>query len=57
MVSTDVFSVILYAGGLGLAALNVSQISTPKLSGNPVNVALLAGYTLAISAIYGWEFI
>lgn len=57
MVSTDVFSVILYAGGLGLAALNVSQISTPKLSGNPVNVALLAGYTLAISAIYGWKFI
>lgn len=51
------FSVILYAVGLGLAALNVSQISTPKLSGNPVNVVLLAAYTLAITAIYGWKLL
>lgn len=57
MFSTDVFSVILYASGLGLAALNVSQISTPKLSGNPVNVVLLASYTLAITAIYGWNLL
>lgn len=57
MVSTDVFSVILYTSGLGLAALNVSQITTPKLSGNPINVALLAGYTLVISAIYGWKLL
>jgi len=57
MVGTGVFSVILYASGLGLAALNVSQITTPKLSGNPVNVALLASYTLAITAIYGWRLL
>lgn len=49
-----VFAVILYASGLGLAALNVSNIKTPKLSGNPVNVALLGAYTLGITAIYGW---
>lgn len=51
------FAVILYASGLGLAALNVSQISTPKLSGKPINVVLLATYTLAITAIYGWKLL
>ena len=40
-----------------LAALNVSQISTPKLSGKPINVVLLATYTLAITAIYGWKLL
>ena len=57
MFSADVFPVILYISGLGLAALNVSQISTPKLSGKPVNVVLLASYTLAITAIYGWTLL
>ena len=51
------FAVILYASGLGLAALNVSNIKTPKLSGNPVNVFLLAFYTLGITAIYGWKLL
>ena len=49
----DMFSIVLGACGLCLAALNVSQIKTPKLSGNPVNVALLATYTLAITFVYG----
>ena len=49
------FSVILYASGLGLAALNVSRIKTPKLSGNPINVLILASYTLVMTAIYGWK--
>lgn len=49
-----VFAVILAASGLGLAILNVSQIKTPKLSGNPVNVIILAIYTLVVTAIYGW---
>jgi phosphatidylserine synthase len=57
MFGSGTFSVILYAAGLGLAALNVSQISTPKLSGNPINVVLLATYTLAITAIYGWKLL
>ncbi|PCJ33744.1 MAG: CDP-alcohol phosphatidyltransferase [Moraxellaceae bacterium] len=48
------FSVILYACCLGLTALNVSQIKTPKLSGNPVNVLILAAYTLGLTAIYSW---
>ncbi|MCK4842752.1 MAG: CDP-alcohol phosphatidyltransferase family protein [Methylococcales bacterium] len=52
--SQSVFSIILYASGLSLAALNVSQIKTPKFSGNPINVKILATYTLGITAIYGW---
>jgi phosphatidylserine synthase len=55
--SAGVFSVILYASGLGLAILNVSQIKTPKLSGKPINVVILASYTLALTAIYGWKFL
>ncbi len=55
--SAGVFSVILYISGLGLAALNVSQIKTPKLSGNPINVYILAGYTLAMTVIYGWKLL
>lgn len=57
MFGSGIFSVILYAAGLGLAALNISQISTPKLSGNPINVVLLASYTLAITAVYGWRLL
>jgi phosphatidylserine synthase len=55
--STGEFSIILYASGLGLAALNVSNIKTPKLSGNPINVFLLAAYTLGMSAVYGWKLL
>ncbi len=54
-VSEGTFSVILYVSGLGIAALNVSQIKTPKLSGNPVNVCILAVYTLVITGIYGFK--
>ncbi len=53
----SVFSIILGTSGLCLAVLNVSQIKTPKLSGNPVNVALLAIYTLAVSIIHGWSLL
>lgn len=53
--SQSIFTVILYVSGLGLAALNVSQIKTPKLSGNPLNVYLLAIYTIVITAIYSWK--
>lgn len=53
----SVFALILSACGLGLAILNVSQIKTPKLSGNPVNVALLAAYTLALTLFYGWALL
>ncbi|WP_158971181.1 phosphatidylcholine/phosphatidylserine synthase [Paraglaciecola sp. L3A3] len=51
----ETFSIILCVSALTLAALNVSQIKTPKLSGNPRNVYLLAFYTLGITAIYAWK--
>lgn len=52
-----VFSVFLAFSGLCLAALNVSQIKTPKLSGNPINVVLLAIYTFTVTVIYGWTLL
>jgi CDP-diacylglycerol--serine O-phosphatidyltransferase len=52
-----VFSVILYVSALGLAVLNVSEIKTPKFSGNPRNVYLLAFYTLGITSIYVWKLL
>lgn len=55
--SEGIFSVVLYVSALGLAALNVSQIKTPKLSGDPGNVYLLAFYTLGITSIYGWKLL
>lgn len=55
--STATFSIVFYISAVGLAILNVSEIKTPKLSGNPRNVYLLAAYTLSISAIYGFKLI
>ena len=55
--SHEDFSMVLSLSGLGLAALNVSQIKTPKLSGNPINVYILAIYTIAMTGIYGWQFL
>ena len=48
------FAIILAICSLCLAGLNVSQIKTPKLSGNPVNVVILAIYTLGVTLFYGW---
>jgi len=53
----DTFAVILYVCSMVIIALNVSQIKTSKLSGNPRNVVILAIYTLSISAIYGWQLL
>ncbi len=55
--SEGAFSIVLYMSGLGLAALNVSQIKTPKLSGSTMNVVILAIYTLVITGIYGWKLL
>ena len=49
----SVFSVFLGFSGTCLAILNISQIKTPKLSGHPKNVTLLAVYTLGVTAFYG----
>lgn len=54
---SGLFSVVLYVSAIGLAILNVSQIKTPKLSGNPRNVYLLAFYTLGITGIYTWKLL
>ncbi len=51
------FAIILAVCGLCLAGLNVSQIKTPKLSGNPVNVGILAVYTLGVTLFYGWSML
>lgn len=56
-ISEGTFAVILYISGLVLATLNVSQIKTPKLSGNPVNVYILVAYTFLITGIYGWKLL
>lgn len=55
--SEGIFSVLLYISALVLAGLNVSQIKTPKLSGNPINVLLLVFYTLGITGVYGWKLL
>ena len=46
------FSIFLALSGLSLSILNVSQIKTPKLSGKPINVILLAMYTLIVTFVY-----
>jgi len=46
------FSIFLAASGLFLSILNVSQLKTSKLSGNPINVTLLAIYTLTVTYVY-----
>ena len=53
--STAQFSIVLYVFGVLLASLNVAQIKTPKLSGNPRNVYMLGVYTLAITTFYAWR--
>lgn len=57
VLSPSLFSAFFYTTALGLAALNVSQIKTPKLSGNLVNVYALAVYTFAVTGIYGWKLL
>jgi len=54
-VSNGTFTVILYISGVSLAILNVSELKTPKLSGNPRNVWLLVTYTLGITVVYSWK--
>ena len=51
----EVFTGILYISTISLAILNVSQIKTPKLSGNPANVYILSAYTLGITVTYAWK--
>ena len=52
-----VFSVLLGIVGVFLAILNISDIKTPKLSGNPVNVLILSIYIVIITAFYTYSFL
>lgn len=54
---TGTFKIVLYACALTLAILNVSEIKTPKLSGNPLNVYLLALYTCLVTGFYSWKLL
>lgn len=56
-VSEWMFTIILYISTLVLSILNVSQIKTPKLSGNIINVYILAIYTIGITSIYAWKLL
>lgn len=52
--SVGTFTVVLSISGLAIAALNVSSLKTPKLSGKPMNVLALLIYTLGMTGAYGW---
>ncbi|MFK7828835.1 MAG: phosphatidylcholine/phosphatidylserine synthase [Congregibacter sp.] len=55
--SEGLFSMVLYLSAVTRAGLNVSQIKTPKNSGNIKKVYLLTFYTLGITAIYTWKLL
>jgi len=57
MLPSDVFCWVFYVGALMLAVLNVSEIKTPKFSGDPRNVFVLSLYTIGITMIYVWKLI
>ena len=53
VISEYVFTVLLYVLIVTLAALNVSPIKTPKLSGG-IWYYVIVSYTLLASLFYGW---
>lgn len=57
IISKPVFSTMLLISFSILCILNVSQIMTPKLSGNNRNVYILAAYTIGVTIFYSWSYI
>ena len=53
--AAESFYMVLLPIGLLLAVLNISQIKTPKLSSNPINIVLLGGYTVFITCFFYWK--
>lgn len=51
----ETFTRVLYATCIALAALNVSRLKTPKLSGHRICRYALAAYTLGMTAVYAWK--
>ncbi len=56
VISESVFTVLLYVLIVTLAALNVSPIKTPKLSGG-IWYYVIVSYTLVASLFYGWRLL
>lgn len=56
LISESVFTVLLYVLILVLAALNVSSIRTPKLSGSAWYYGLVV-YTLVLTLFFGWQLL
>ena len=56
VISESVFTVLLYVLIVTLAALNVSPIKTPKLSGG-IWYYVIVSYTLVASLFYGWQLV
>ena len=54
LVTASAFTVILYIAILALAALNVAQIKTPKLSSSGWYIGIVI-YTLVMTLFYGWK--
>jgi len=52
LISKTNFSVMLYTVCMGIAALNVAPIRTPKFSGRWFYVLIV--YVLVLTAMYGW---
>ena len=55
-ISASVFTSLLYVLILALAALNVSSIRTPKLSGGAWYYGIVT-YTLVSTSFYGWQLL
>jgi len=49
------FAGVLYAGLMGLSALNVSPIRTPKFGG--IWYYAIAGYAVVMTGVLGWELL
>jgi CDP-diacylglycerol--serine O-phosphatidyltransferase len=55
LVSTAIFSCILYALLMALSALNVAPIKTPKFAGRWYYA--ITAYTLVLTFVYGWKLL
>jgi CDP-diacylglycerol--serine O-phosphatidyltransferase len=53
LLAAPVFAGVLYAGLIGLAALNLSSLRTPKFGGGWYYALL--GYAVVMSGVFGWQ--
>jgi CDP-diacylglycerol--serine O-phosphatidyltransferase len=55
LVSQTVFAVFLYILFIGLAALNVAPIRTPKFSGRWYYILIV--YSLVLTVVFSWRLL